>query len=110
MRVDGSGSSVQREFSQEEIFGLQEPGALMFGVVWVFLQEGRMEGWLLMEPPGGFASPSGGSYWRNKGLFMRADRLCFWKHCNNDIIVAIIRFSCNSNRGPSPEALRALTF
>lgn len=46
MRVDGAGSSSQREVSQEEIFGLQEPGALMLGVVWVFLQEEKREGWL----------------------------------------------------------------
>lgn len=110
MRVGGAGSSSQREVSQEETFGLQAPGASMFGVVWVFLQEGKMEGWLLREPSGGFASPSGGSYWKNKGLFMRADRLCFWKHCNNDIIVAIIRFRCNGNSGPSPEALWVFTF
>lgn len=55
-----------------------------------------MEGWLLMEPWGGCAPPSDWSYWENKGLFMGADRLCFWRQSRNNIIVAIISFSCDS--------------
>lgn len=56
--------------------------------------------------------PSEGSRRKNKGLFMRADRLCFWRQSNNDVIVAIIGISCDSNHtlplklcGPLPSDL-----
>lgn len=51
-----------------------------------------MGGWLLTEPSGGCVPPSDGSRRKNKGLFMRADRLCFWRQSNNDIIVATTPF------------------
>lgn len=56
---------------------------------------------LLREPWGGCASPSDRSYWKNKGLFTGADRLCFWRQSHHDIIVAVIGFSCNSARSPA---------
>lgn len=56
-----------------------------------------MEGWLLRDSSEWCASPSNGSCWKNKVVFMRADSFCFWRQSNNDVIVAIVSFSSNSN-------------
>lgn len=81
----------------------------MFRVVAVIPQDGKMEGWLLMKPSGRCASPSDGSCWKNKGLFMRADRLRVWRLGDNDIIVVLVRIT-TAAATPSPEAFWFFTF